>query len=397
MSHRAALHAPLPVSIVEESFMDAVPPSSQTDVSSPSAEHALSFSNVSRRYGDSYALSDASLSVRGGEFVTILGPSGSGKTTLLMMAAGFTSPSSGQIASFGEDITDVAPDKRGFGVVFQSYALFPNMTVAGNVSFPLRVRNTPVSQRDKLVRDALSLVDLSKLADRRPNQLSGGQQQRVAIARALVYQPKVLLLDEPLTALDRSLRDKMRAELKSLHQMTQATFMMVTHDQEEALSLSDTLVVINEGRIEQVGPPKDLYTRPATQFVAGFLGTAGLVPVDIVAASASSATVRLPDESILTAPCRDGCKDGQDGRLMLRPENTMLDLCHTAPGPAHAEETLHRVTCRVTQISYGGHTYHISMDYHGTALAAEVQNTQNISIGDTVQISFNPDTTWIIP
>ena len=236
---------------------------------------------VTKLYSGHAAVRDVSFAVEDGEFVTLLGPSGSGKTTLLMLVAGFVTPTSGSIAVDGTDITAIPPERRDFGMVFQGYALFPHLTAEANVDFPLEVRGAPAGEIRQRVAGALELVQLGALAKRRPAQLSGGQQQRVALARALVFAPKLLLLDEPLSALDKSLRSDMQRELKDLHRRTGVTFLHVTHDQEEALAMSDRIVVLNNGSIEQIGPPRALYRRPRSAFVASFLGDNNLVPGEL--------------------------------------------------------------------------------------------------------------------
>jgi putative spermidine/putrescine transport system ATP-binding protein len=233
---------------------------------------SLSVRNLSKHYGATRAVDDVSLQIGRGKFVTLLGPSGSGKTTILMAIAGFVQPTAGDILADGAAITHLPPEKRNFGMVFQGYALFPHMTVAENVAFPLRVRRTARAETETRVKEALALVQLGHLADRKPQQLSGGQQQRVALARALVFQPVLLLLDEPLSALDKKLRAELQVELKDLHRRVGLTFIYVTHDQEEALSMSDGIAILRDGRLVQQGDPTTLYERPATRFVADFLG-----------------------------------------------------------------------------------------------------------------------------
>ncbi|PDQ17928.1 polyamine ABC transporter ATP-binding protein [Mesorhizobium sanjuanii] len=232
----------------------------------------LVIDDLAKAYDKVTALTGINLSVEAGEFVTLLGPSGSGKTTLLMSLAGFTTPSKGTISLDGKDITHVDPEDRNFGFVFQGYALFPHLTVANNIAFSLRVRKWEKARIAARVTEMLSLVGLDNLAERKPRELSGGQQQRVAIARALAFGPRILLLDEPLSALDRMLRETMQKELKRLHRETGVTFVYVTHDQEEAIAMSDRIAVFNHGRIVEIGPPRDLYKKPSTRFVAGFLG-----------------------------------------------------------------------------------------------------------------------------
>jgi putative spermidine/putrescine transport system ATP-binding protein len=236
------------------------------------AGHALALQGLSKRYGSFTAVDDVSLRIERGQFLTLLGPSGSGKTTILMCIAGFVAPSEGAVLLDARDITALPPEKRDFGMVFQGYALFPHMTVAENVAFPLRVRRMGAAERDAKVRAALDLVQLERFAERRPSQLSGGQQQRVALARALVFEPNLLLLDEPLSALDKKLRAELQEELKALHRRIGRTFINVTHDQEEALSLSDRVAILNHGKLVQEGAPAALYERPRTRFVADFLG-----------------------------------------------------------------------------------------------------------------------------
>jgi putative spermidine/putrescine transport system ATP-binding protein len=241
------------------------------------AAHSLSLRGVSKHYGAVKAVDDVDLVVPRGEFLTLLGPSGSGKTTILMMIAGFARPTSGDILLDDHTITHLPPEKRNFGMVFQGYALFPHMTVAQNVGFPLKVRHMGRAEAEPLIASALDLVQLAHLRDRLPRQLSGGQQQRVALARALVFSPDILLLDEPLGALDKKLRSEVQIELKDLHRRVGTTFLYVTHDQEEALSMSDRIAIVRDGRFVQIGRPDDLYERPATRFVADFLGESNFI------------------------------------------------------------------------------------------------------------------------
>src|SRR5262245_40796362 len=234
---------------------------------------AVTLDGVVKRFGDVVAVDGVDLEVREGEFFSMLGPSGSGKTTCLRMIAGFEAPTEGRVLLGGQDVTRLAPYQRDVNTVFQDYALFPHMTVQGNVEYGLKVKKVPPRDRRDRATDALAMVQLSAFAGRKPSQLSGGQRQRVALARALVNRPKVLLLDEPLGALDLKLRQAMQIELKEIQQRVGLTFLYVTHDQEEALTMSDRLAVFNHGRIEQVGTPAEVYERPATGFVAGFVGT----------------------------------------------------------------------------------------------------------------------------
>jgi putative spermidine/putrescine transport system ATP-binding protein len=238
---------------------------------------ALSLEDVVKRFGDVVAVDGVTLDVSAGEFFSLLGPSGSGKTTCLRMIAGFEQPTSGRILLESRDVSDLPPFERDVNTVFQDYALFPHMTVAQNVGYGLMVRKIPKDERTRRVADALKMVRLEQMGDRKPGQLSGGQRQRVALARSLVLRPKVLLLDEPLGALDLKLRQAMQIELKEIQQEVSLTFIYVTHDQEEALTMSDRLAVFNQGKVEQVGSPAEVYERPATAFVAGFIGVSNIL------------------------------------------------------------------------------------------------------------------------
>ncbi|MFM8777039.1 MAG: ABC transporter ATP-binding protein [Actinomycetota bacterium] len=237
--------------------------------------------SLCKNFGAVKAADNVSLDIESGEFITLLGPSGSGKTTVLRLIAGFENPDSGSIHLSGKDITHLPPFDRDVNTVFQDYALFPHMTALVNVEYGLRTRKVPKDQRTRQAREAIAAVKLEHATDRLPHQLSGGQRQRIALARAMVLRPKVLLLDEPLGALDRRLREEMQEELKSIQRDAGITFIFVTHDQEEAMRMSDRIVIFNEGRIEQVGTPRDLYERPSTAFVAGFVGVANLFDEDI--------------------------------------------------------------------------------------------------------------------
>jgi putative spermidine/putrescine transport system ATP-binding protein len=241
-------------------------------MTTPTAPGSLHLTALTKRYGPVTAVDNVSLQIQRGEFLTLLGPSGSGKTTLLMMIAGFQDITSGDILLDGTSIGAMPAEKRGFGMVFQGYALFPHMTVRDNVGYALSVRHRPRAEIAARVDEMLDLVQLTTLGDRMPGQLSGGQQQRVALARALCFSPPVLLLDEPLGALDKKLRIEVQAQLKDIHRRVGTTFVYVTHDQEEALSMSDRIVIMRNGRIEQVGTPSDLYQHPRTEFAASFLG-----------------------------------------------------------------------------------------------------------------------------
>src|SRR3954452_10178523 len=251
------------------------------DSQTTDGEADIRLTGVRKLYGDVVAVDGVDLEIRPGEFFTLLGPSGSGKTTCLRMIAGFERPDAGSIELAGDDVSRLPPAERDVNTVFQDYALFPHMSVGENVAYGLKVKKVPGDERKRRVLEALELVRLTGYEDRRPGQLSGGQRQRVALARALVNRPRVLLLDEPLGALDLKLREEMQIELKQIQQEVGITFIYVTHDQGEALTMSDRMAVFNQGRIEQVGAPADVYERPASPFVAGFVGTSNLLADDV--------------------------------------------------------------------------------------------------------------------
>ena len=286
------------------------------------AETLVRFEGVRKSSGadGAAAVVGLDLDIARGELMTLLGPSGSGTTTTLMMLAGFEEPSSGRILLDGKDIAHTPPHRRGIGVVFQSYALFPHMTVAENVAFPLSVRGMGRAERDARVVKALAMVRLEGYADRRPVQLSGGQQQRVALARAMVFEPPIVLLDEPLGALDKALREEMQLEIRHIHQRLGVTMMYVTHDQAEALTLSDRIAVFEGGRIRQCADPKMLYDRPADAFVAGFVGENNLLPGRVEARAGDDCTVRLRCGPMITARAVDRGEVGDRCLVAIRPE-----------------------------------------------------------------------------
>jgi putative spermidine/putrescine transport system ATP-binding protein len=303
-----------------------------------SAAHSLIIRNVRKLYGSTAAVDDVSLTVAGGEFLTLLGPSGSGKTTILMMIAGFTEPTSGAILVDTRDITHLPPEQRNFGMVFQGYALFPHLTVAQNVGFPLTVRKRPRAEIEERVRSALDLVQLGSLAERMPKQLSGGQQQRVALARALVFSPDLLLLDEPLSALDKKLRAELQWELKSLHSRVGTTFIYVTHDQEEALSMSDRIAILRDGKLVQIGGPAELYEHPATTFVADFLGKSNFIGGTVEAAGSDGFSYRVGGARFVQAGNGTRPMAGERVVLALRPEKMQLSSAPTEQGNCLAGE-----------------------------------------------------------
>ena len=304
-----------------------LPPLDQSSVATPPAgadapparQAAIRLEAVEKRFGEVVAVAGISLEIADGEFFSMLGPSGSGKTTTLRMIAGFEQPTSGRVILHGQDVTHLAPFDRDVNTVFQDYALFPHMTVADNVAYGLVVRKVAKGERARRVAEALGMVRLEGYDRRKPGQLSGGQRQRVALARALVNRPRVLLLDEPLGALDLKLREEMQIELKRIQQEVGITFIYVTHDQEEALTMSNRIAVFNRGRIEQVGAPADVYERPATRFVAGFVGTSNLLTGEAatqVVGRPGTYTVR-PEKIRLAALDAEAAEDeiGAGGRI----------------------------------------------------------------------------------
>jgi spermidine/putrescine transport system ATP-binding protein len=286
------------------------------------AQPSVELRDVTKRFADFTAVDDIALSIPKGDFFTLLGPSGCGKTTTLRMVAGFEEPTEGQVLIDGEDQVGLPPYKRPTNTVFQSYALFPHMSVADNVSFGLRRKGVDKGEIDRRVGEELERVGLAREANRRPAQLSGGQQQRVALARALVNLPSVLLLDEPLGALDLKLRKGLQVQLKRIQQEVGITFVYVTHDQEEALTMSDAIAVMNHGRIEQVGDPEQIYDKPASSFVAGFIGVSNLMPGK-VASAGKKGKVEL-DNGVTVEGEVDGLKSGERCQAVVRPEKLQI-------------------------------------------------------------------------
>jgi ABC-type Fe3+/spermidine/putrescine transport system ATPase subunit len=281
----------------------------------------LRLEHVTKKFGDVAAVDDVSFEVPRGSFATLLGPSGCGKTTTLRMIAGFYDPDHGDIVLGGKRINDLPAHRRGTAMVFQDYALFPHMTVRGNVSYGLRLAKVPATERDRRVNETLDFVGLGQLGERWPNQLSGGQQQRVAVARALVLRPEVLLLDEPLSNLDAKLRVQLRWELRTLQQQLKMTFVYVTHDQDEALSLSDWIAVMNAGKVEQHGTPWEIYYRPRTAFLADFVGAVNLVPGTVREVGGGQVVVAFGERSIrVPVPAGADLRAGSEVKLCVRPE-----------------------------------------------------------------------------
>ncbi len=299
--------------------MDAFSMANSAAVSRPGAPVELR--GIVKHFGPHRAIDRLDLEIRAGEFITLLGPSGSGKTTTLMLIAGFEQPSAGEILIDDQAVERLPAYRRNIGMVFQSYALFPHLTVAENIAFPLKQRGTSRAERDDAVVRMLDMVQLQGFGGRFPQQLSGGQQQRVAIARAIVFRPRVLLMDEPLSALDKQLRENLQLEIKRLHERLGITFVYVTHDQREALVMSDRVSVMNHGRIEQIAAPEALYDAPANRFVASFIGEANMLKVSGVEQQSGRLAIRLEDGTVLHAPLQDYAADCL---CMVRPEKMLV-------------------------------------------------------------------------
>jgi len=313
---------------------------SRTPRRSPSPMALLEIRNITRRFGDFVAVDDVSFTVDAGEFFTLLGPSGCGKTTILRMIAGFDLPDAGAIVLDGVDLASTPPEKRPIHTVFQSYALFPHMTVAQNIAFPLRMAGKPDAEVATLVRDAIAQVNLEGKEGRLPHELSGGQKQRVALARGLVNRPRLLLLDEPLGALDAKLREKMQIELIRLQRESGVTFVFVTHAQSEALALSHRIAVMNEGRIEQLDEPSRIYGLPRNRFVADFIGNVNMLDAEVVAAG-DPLRLKLPALGEISAPAKPGVAAGTKGVFVIRPEQVAIHAAaEPSPWPNQSEGTI---------------------------------------------------------
>ena len=346
----------------------------------------LTLTHINKIFSDMPAVEDFNLSAEQGEFISFLGPSGCGKTTTLRMVAGFELPTSGKITIADQDLTFVPPNKRNVGMVFQSYALFPNMTVAENIGYGLKVTGKPKAEISQRVEEMLAIIHLENFGARYPYQLSGGQQQRVALARALAIRPQVLLLDEPLSALDAKIRVELRQEIKRIQQQLGITTIYVTHDQEEALSLSDRVVVMSQGRIEQVGTPSEIYAYPETEFVAKFVGQINLLPVNIV--SPPNGMVKVGQQMVHTSRTVNYA-NGETLRLAIRPEEI---------NPGHVEGA-NNLTGKVDAITYLGSIVRIRVDVEGSLLLMDMFNERKLQlpkVGELFEISFDADACWLL-
>jgi putative spermidine/putrescine transport system ATP-binding protein len=347
----------------------------------------ISVRNITKTYGRVHALDDVSLEVRSGEFLTLLGPSGSGKTTLLMVLAGFTRPDCGSLKFGDREVIRTPPHLRDVGMTFQSYALFPHMTVAGNVGYPLRLRKVPKAEIVKRVEAALETVQLGGFGDRRVDQLSGGQRQRVAVARAIVFEPRILLMDEPLSALDKKLRDQMQIELRHLHEKLGMTTVYVTHDQREALTMSDRIAVVNHGRIMQLANPRDLYDRPANRFVADFIGESTFLPV-----SRSGKDVLYNGQPLL---CEVPQIETDNLLLMVRPERVVL----SREGP---REGVNNFAATATEVVYQGDSFllHADLPGGGQMVLRGAMRGANVTalpvVGESLALCLAPEDTVLI-
>jgi spermidine/putrescine transport system ATP-binding protein len=355
----------------------------------------IEIDHVVKSFGDFVAVEDAHFSIAQGEFFSMLGPSGCGKTTTLRMIAGFEQPTSGAIRLDGVDVSRIPPNKRDVNTVFQQYALFPHMNVFDNVAFGPRSRKASKSEIAKRVPELLEIVRLADFANRRPSQLSGGQQQRVALARALVNLPKALLLDEPLGALDLKLRHAMQFELKRIQREVGITFVYVTHDQEEALTMSDRIAVMSEGRVEQIGTPTEIYDNPASVFVAGFIGQANLWPGAVTGRSGDTADIVALGGASLKGRCQsDELRSGIDAVLMVRPERIMIST--NDPGP-----TTQRVRGTVVDLTFQGPIVRLVLHASDeTPIIANIDPDHDLPMlrpGDSVWASWSASAASVLP
>jgi putative spermidine/putrescine transport system ATP-binding protein len=345
------------------------------------ADPFLSIQHVRKSFGATTVVQDFNLDVGRGEFVSFLGPSGCGKTTVLRMVAGFEEPTFGAIVVGGKDVTRLKPNQRNIGMVFQAYALFPNLTVAQNIGFGLRVAGIARAEADKRVAEMLDLIKLPQFGDRYPYQLSGGQQQRVALARAIAPKPKLLLLDEPLSALDAKVRVSLRDEIRQIQRNLGITTVFVTHDQEEALSISDRIVVMYGGKAEQVGTPFDIYNRPATKFVANFVGTLNVLEGTV--SDASSHKVRINAEEVALKGKLNGSKTGEAISLALRPEAIQLGR---QPGNDAS------LSGEIADVHFLGSVIRVRVGLGGSTVSLDTFNNPSTpppSVGQKTEISFS--------
>jgi putative spermidine/putrescine transport system ATP-binding protein len=354
----------------------------------PRNDAFVAFEHVQKSYdGVSLVVKDLNLAIGKGEFLTMLGPSGSGKTTCLMMLAGFETATHGEIRLDGRPINQVPPHKRGIGMVFQNYALFPHMTVGENLAFPLEVRGMGKDEREVKIKRALDMVQMGAFANRRPAQLSGGQQQRIALARALVFDPSLVLMDEPLGALDKQLREHMQFEIKHLHESLGITVVYVTHDQGEALTMSDRVAVFNDGRIQQLAPPADLYERPDNSFVAQFIGENNKLLGTIEELNGDKALVRLTTGELIDATAVNAKEKGLKTLVSIRPERVEFKPEMMPPGA-------HTIDAEVVEIIYMGDILRAVLKVAGSDnFVMKMRNTlgqTRLSPGQKIKVGWHP-------
>ena len=348
----------------------------------------LTLSNISKQFGGTYAVRDFNLEVEKGEFVSFLGPSGCGKTTTLRMVAGFETPTNGTITLGGEDLTYKSPNQRNMGMIFQSYALFPNMTVAQNIGFGLRVRKLGKAEIEERVKEMVSLVNLEKHVDKYPYQLSGGQQQRVSLARALAIRPNVLLLDEPLSALDAKIRVSLRAQIREIQKRLGITAIFVTHDQEEALSISDRIVVMYDGNVEQVGSPFEIYNFPMTSFVANFVGSLNTASAEVV--DPSQGILGVDGVQFISAAKMDGLQKGDKVRIAIRPERFSF---------ASEVKKANVVDCRIENITFLGSVVRVHILIGNSQFTMDTFNYPSLElprIGATEQVTCSREAVLVL-
>jgi spermidine/putrescine ABC transporter ATP-binding subunit len=354
---------------------------------------SVAFRDLEKSYDRVAAVAGISLDIRAGEFLTLLGPSGSGKTTTLMMIAGFEIPTAGDIAIDGQSVIAMPPYRRNIGMVFQNYALFPHLTVAENIGFPLKQRGVSKDERAKLIGEALELVHLPGYGGRYPRQLSGGQQQRVALARAIVFKPRLLLMDEPLGALDKQLRENLQLEMRRLHADLGITFIYVTHDQEEALTMSDRIAVMNDGLVAQVGRPEDLYDRPDNRFVASFIGESNFLPA-IVRGLEDGIVVAEYEGALIRAVCPSQPVAGDKVMVTTRPERLRFADTWGSNAP------LNRLTVTVTEAVFAGERCRYMLEAgDGTSVVLKEPSSAAIrrrAVGERVEIAWSVADTILV-
>lgn len=358
---------------------------------------AVEIRGVSKKFADHLAVHPINLQIEENEFFSILGPSGCGKTTLMRMITGFETPTTGRVFLGGLDVTDVPTRNRDLNMLFQSYALFPHLSVFDNVAFELNVRRRPKNEVKRRAQEALDLVKLAHLGERKPDQLSGGQRQRVALARALVSGPKVVLLDEPLGALDQQLRKEMQYELKRMQREVGITFVYVTHDQEEALTMSDRIAVMSEGVVQQIAAPEDIYNRPETKFVAGFIGSCNLFDVTVPGGAAGDKVgATLAGGAVVPGILASDMKAQSAATLLLRPER--IDLSREGEGNITQAKAapLPGVTGQVETITFLGEEWHVHLSSNGEAFRVSVpslvkeRDLAGLAVGEFLRMTWNP-------